>query len=67
MGGKRNVYYAGKWHATPTYRREALAAGNFIKGPALIEEYASTTVLMPADTMVVDALGNLIISVGGKR
>jgi N-methylhydantoinase A len=67
LGGKRDVYYAGKWHATPTYRREALAAGNFIKGPALIEEYASTTVLMPADTMVVDALGNLIISVGGKR
>jgi N-methylhydantoinase A len=67
FSGKRNVYYGGKWHATPTYRREALAAGNRIKGPALIEEYASTTVLMPGDTMQVDALGNLVIAVGGRR
>jgi N-methylhydantoinase A len=65
--GKRNVYYGGKWHATPTYQREALAAANRIKGPALIEEYASTTVLMPGDVMDVDALGNLVISVGGRR
>jgi N-methylhydantoinase A len=67
FGGKRNVYYGGKWHATPTYRREALAAGNRIKGPALIEEYASTTVLMPGDVMQVDALGNLVVAVGGRR
>ena len=67
FSGKRSVYYGGKWHATPTYRREALAAGNRIKGPALIEEYASTTVLMPGDVMGVDALGNLVIAVGGRR
>jgi N-methylhydantoinase A len=67
LRGKRKVYYGGKWHATPTYQREVLAAGNRIKGPALIEEYASTTVLMPGDVMDVDALGNLLISVGGRR
>jgi N-methylhydantoinase A len=67
FSGMRDVYYGGKWHATPTYRREALAAGNRIKGPALIEEYASTTVLMPGDVMHVDALGNLVIAVGGRR
>jgi N-methylhydantoinase A len=67
FSGKRNVYYGGKWHATSTYRREALVAGNRIKGPALIEEYASTTVLMPGDVMDVDALGNLVIAVGGRR
>jgi N-methylhydantoinase A len=65
--GKRKVYYGGKWHATPTYRRDDLLAGNRIKGPALIEEYASTTVLMPGDVLEVDALGNLVISVGGRR
>ncbi len=67
LRGKRKVYYGSKWHVTPTYQREALAAGNRIKGPALIEEYASTTVLMPGDVMDVDALGNLVISVGGRR
>jgi len=64
--GKRNVYYGGRFHLTPTFRRDALVAGNKIKGPALIEEYASTTVLMPGDTMEVDALGNLVIAVGGR-
>jgi N-methylhydantoinase A len=64
--GKRNVYYGGRFHLTPTFRRDALVAGNKIKGPALIEEYASTTVLMPGDMMEVDALGNLVIAVGGR-
>jgi N-methylhydantoinase A len=66
FGGKRNVYYGGRFHLTPTYRRDALVAGNKIKGPALIEEYASTTVLMPGDMMEVDTLGNLVIAVGGR-
>ena len=67
FSGKRPVYFGGRFHPTPTYRRSALAAGNRIKGPALIEEYASTTVLMPGDAMEVDALGNLVITVGGAR
>ena len=65
FAGRRDVYYSGRFHPTPTYRRDALLAGNRIKGPALIEEYASTTVLMPGDVMEVDALGNLVIAVGG--
>jgi N-methylhydantoinase A len=67
FGGKRPVYFAGRFHATPTYRRAALAAGNRIKGPALIEEYASTTVLMPGDALAVDHFGNLVIAVAGGR
>ena len=47
-------------------RARALLAGNKIAGPALIEEHASTTVLMPGDRLVVDAYGNLVISVGGR-
>jgi N-methylhydantoinase A len=61
----RKVYFGG-FRATPVYRRAALLAGNRIKGPALIEEYASTTVLMPGDMMTVDAFGNLMIAVGNK-
>ena len=64
--GKRPVYFGGRFHATPTYDRAALLAGNRIKGPALIEEYASTTVLMPGDALEVDGFGNLVIAVGGR-
>ena len=67
LGGKRPVYYAGRFHSTQTYRRAALLSGNRIKGPALIEEYASTTVLMPGDTLEVDQFGNLAIAVAGGR
>ena len=67
LSGKRQVYFGGRFRATPTYRRAALLAGNRIRGPALIEEYASTTVLMPGDTLDVDAFGNLVIAVGGER
>jgi N-methylhydantoinase A len=67
LSGKRPVHLgAGGFRATPTYRRHALLAGNRIKGPALIEEHASTTVLMNGDTMTVDAFGNLVITVGGR-
>jgi len=63
--GKRRAYLGKKFVQTPTYSRGALLAGNKIAGPALIEEHASTTVLMPGDKMTVDPYGNLVISVGG--
>ena len=63
--GVRKVYFsgAGGWIDTSTFQREHLRAGNVIKGPALIEEYASTTVVLPGDKLSVDALGNLSIEV----
>jgi len=68
FSGNRLVYFASAGFVeTPTYDRAQLVASNKIKGPALIEEYASTTVLMPGDVVDVDALGNLVISVGGRR
>jgi len=66
--GKRPVYFDGHGFVdTRTFGRDALAAGNRIKGPALIEEHASTTVLMPGDALEVDRLGNLAIAVGKRR
>jgi N-methylhydantoinase A len=67
FSGKRPVFFGTGFKPTPTYRRSALLAGNRIPGPALIEEHASTTVLMPGDTCEVDAYGNLVIAVGGAR
>ncbi|MEX2035501.1 MAG: hydantoinase/oxoprolinase family protein [Xanthobacteraceae bacterium] len=65
--GRRPVEFDGRFRATPTYARAALLAGNKIAGPALIEEHASTTVLMPGDRLTVDAWGNLAIAVAGAK
>jgi N-methylhydantoinase A len=65
--GKRPASFDGKFRDTPTWRRADLLAGNKISGPALIEEHASTTVLMPGDKMTVDAYGNLVIAVAGAK
>jgi N-methylhydantoinase A/oxoprolinase/acetone carboxylase beta subunit len=48
---------------TPRYRRELLAAGNEICGPAIIDQMDATTVLPPACAATVDRLGNLVIVV----
>jgi N-methylhydantoinase A len=67
--GKRPVFFNADdgFRDAPTFARAALLAGNRIKGPALIEEHASTTVLMPGDACEVDAYGNLVIAVSGAR
>ncbi len=63
--GTRRVFFDDRFRDTPTWRRSELLAGNRINGPALIEEHASTTVLMPGDALQVDAYGNLVIAVAG--
>ena len=67
LNGVRTVFFSGSGRVdTKTYQREHLAAGNVIEGPALIEEYASTTVLLPGDRLTVDLFGNLMIEVGNE-
>jgi N-methylhydantoinase A len=67
FAGTRSASFDGRFRDTPTYRRAELLAGNRISGPALIEEHASTTVLMPGDRLTVDAYGNLVIAVAGAK
>jgi N-methylhydantoinase A len=50
---------------TPVYDRELLAVGEEITGPAIIEEYASTTVLWAGDRLRRGAGGELVIEVSG--
>jgi N-methylhydantoinase A len=66
--GKRDVYFAefARSLATPSYARDGLRARNRIAGPALIEEHASTTVVLPGDRLQVDEFGNLVIEVGRR-
>jgi N-methylhydantoinase A len=67
--GRRGVYFgeAAKAVATPAFARDELRARNRIDGPALIEEYASTTIVLPGDRLTVDEFGNLRIEVGRIR
>ena len=62
---QRPVYFAEASGFTdcPIFHRDGLLAGNRIAGPALIEEHASTTVVLPGDRVEVDTFGNLIIEV----
>lgn len=49
----------------PVYEREDLLAGMTLKGPAIIQEHGTTTVLFNDDLCTVADTGELIISVGG--
>jgi N-methylhydantoinase A len=44
------------------YNREKLLAGNFIEGPSVVEDYGSTTVVLPEQSARVDRFGNLILT-----
>jgi N-methylhydantoinase A len=65
----RDVYLgrARKPMSCPIYQRSALGAGHRVKGPALIEEHGTTTVLFAEDRCTVAPSGELIIDVGGAR
>lgn len=45
MAAKRAIYANGAWHEAPVYRREELAPGHQIDGPAIVIESTSTTVV----------------------
>ena len=49
---------------TAYYDREKLKAGNKIVGPAIVNQYDSTTVILPGLSALVDRFGNLIIETG---
>jgi 5-oxoprolinase (ATP-hydrolysing) len=48
-------------HPTPFYERELLRAGDRIEGPAIVEQYDTTTVVPPGLTAEIDAHGNIVI------
>jgi N-methylhydantoinase A len=60
---RRPVYFAeaGDYVDCPIYDRYALPAGASLAGPAVVEEFDSTTVVHPGFGVRVDDVGNLII------
>jgi N-methylhydantoinase A len=61
---ERPVYFTGDGFVpTKVFARDSLRAGNRVRGPALVEEYGSTTVVPPGAALAVDDYGNLLIEV----
>jgi N-methylhydantoinase A len=48
------------------YDREKLQPGEIVEGPAIVWEYASTTVLLAGDIMTVAPDGEMIIQIGAN-
>ncbi len=65
--GARPVCFerSGEYLHTPVYRRDRLAAGDTVAGPAVIEEYGATVPLHPGYTARVDRFGNLLVTGAG--
>ena len=64
LEGDRQVYFKDERDAVdcPVYDRERLGAGDAIAGPAIVEEWNTTTIVHPGQGLEVDAYGNLIIT-----
>ncbi|NIL79473.1 hydantoinase/oxoprolinase family protein [Rhodococcoides kroppenstedtii] len=50
-----------EWVDTPVYERSQLLAGNEISGPAIVEQFDSTTIIGMNQHATVDAVGHIII------
>jgi len=58
----RQVWFDSGPLDTPVYRRDELPAGQVIRGPALVEESASVTVVRPQHQLSVSTAGYLLLS-----
>jgi N-methylhydantoinase A len=63
----RQIILGGEANGTPIYRREDLRCGGEIRGPAIVEQMDSTTVICPGFQAVTDPYGNLLIRKSPKR
>jgi N-methylhydantoinase A len=58
---KRRCLFGKKWIDTPCYDGARLLAGNLIKGPAIIEEEATTVVIPATFVCTVDKSGSYLL------
>jgi N-methylhydantoinase A len=58
--GDRPVRYDGAELQVPIYARAMLGAGAMLTGPAIVEQYDTTTFITPGWNVEVDSYGNLV-------
>jgi N-methylhydantoinase A len=66
--GERKLFDidAGRFVTARIYDRARLLAGDRIDGPAIIDQFDATTVVLAGQTATVDPTATLIITVGAK-
>ncbi|NMF31560.1 hydantoinase/oxoprolinase family protein [Corynebacterium ammoniagenes] len=62
----RPVYIDGEWTDTPIYDRDDLPAGAELQGPAILDQFDTTTYIRPDQTCRCDEFGFLHLSKIGK-
>ncbi|MEW5424810.1 hydantoinase/oxoprolinase family protein [Amorphus sp. 3PC139-8] len=60
--GERRLFYGNRFRNAAVYRRDALMAGDTIAGPAIVEQFDTTTFIVPGFIGACDAVGNLLVS-----
>jgi len=61
---RRAVVDESGFRSVKVYEREALDVGARLRGPAIVEEPTSTTIMRKGDSAKVDRFGNLVLEVG---
>jgi N-methylhydantoinase A len=59
----RDVYFGG-WTTTAVYERTSLKPGMSFRGPAIIEQADTTTVIEPGMAVRVDRFSNVLVEIG---
>lgn len=59
----RDVFLDGQWVKTKILRREEIPLGYVVEGPAIVEEYSSTTLIKEGWRAEVHETGSLVIKV----
>ncbi len=63
--GRRAVLLDGEWTPADILDRAQLGRGSTVRGPAVVEDEASTTLVRPGWHGVVDQVGSLLLTRGG--
>jgi N-methylhydantoinase A len=63
--GKRNVYMDGELKETAIFDRSLLKPNNVIQGPAIVEQFDSTTLIKTGQVARVDNYLNLVVTIEG--
>jgi N-methylhydantoinase A len=65
--GTQRMWVEGGWVDAPVYERGSLRAGQRLAGPAIVAQYDSTTLILPAHVGVVHASGSILIWPEGEE